>query len=92
MPTEFNMPKLGLTMEEGTIIEWMVVDGTEVAPGSAVLMVETDKVETEVEISDGGRLHIVVPWAAPTVAASESAGSWPPARPRPLRQWRLWRQ
>jgi len=59
MPTEFNMPKLGLTMEEGTIIEWMVVDGTEVAPGSAVLMVETDKVETEVEISDGGRLHIV---------------------------------
>ena len=59
MPTEFNMPKLGLTMEEGTIIEWMVVDGTEVAAGSAVLMVETDKVETEVEISDGGRLHIV---------------------------------
>ena len=59
MPTEFNMPKLGLTMEEGTIIEWMVVDGTEVAAGSAVLMVETDKVETEVEIGDGGRLHIV---------------------------------
>ncbi len=59
MPTEFNMPKLGLTMEEGTIIEWMVVDGTEVAAGSAVLTVETDKVETEVEIGYGGRLHIV---------------------------------
>ena len=24
MPTEFTMPKLGLTMEEGTILEWLV--------------------------------------------------------------------
>ena len=59
MPTEFTMPKLGLTMEEGTILEWLVADGDEVRPGAAVLLVETDKVETEVEIPDGGRLHRV---------------------------------
>ena len=27
MATEFIMPKLGLTMEEGTILEWLVDDG-----------------------------------------------------------------
>ena len=30
MPTEFQMPKLGLTMEEGTIVEWLVEDGAEI--------------------------------------------------------------
>ena len=37
MSTEFTMPKLGLTMEEGTIIEWLVPDGTDVDDGSPVL-------------------------------------------------------
>jgi pyruvate dehydrogenase E2 component (dihydrolipoamide acetyltransferase) len=59
MPIEFTMPKLGLTMEEGTILEWMVAAGTAVTPGTAVLMVETDKVETEVEVPEGGHLHIL---------------------------------
>ena len=45
MATEFQMPKLGLTMEAGTIKEWLVEDGTEVAPGQAVLLIETDKVD-----------------------------------------------
>ena len=57
MATEFSMPKLGLTMEEGTIIEWLVPDGAEVKAGTAVLVVETDKVETEVEVPMSGRLR-----------------------------------
>ena len=57
MAVEFQMPKLGLTMEEGTIIEWLVGDDTEVAEGTPVLRIETDKVETEVESSGTGRLH-----------------------------------
>ena len=28
---EFLMPKLGLTMEAGTIIDWLVPDGAEVS-------------------------------------------------------------
>jgi pyruvate dehydrogenase E2 component (dihydrolipoamide acetyltransferase) len=59
MPTEFTMPKLGLTMEEGTILEWLVAEGTSVAPGAAVLVVETDKVETEVEVPAGGSLALI---------------------------------
>jgi pyruvate dehydrogenase E2 component (dihydrolipoamide acetyltransferase) len=56
MPVEFTMPKLGLTMEEGTILEWSVPDGSEVKPGMPVLMVETDKTQTDIEVPDGGRL------------------------------------
>lgn len=57
MATEFQMPKLGLTMEAGTIIGWHVADGTEVTEGMAVLAIETDKVESDVEASASGRLH-----------------------------------
>ena len=57
MATDFLMPKLGLTMEEGTILEWLVDDGATVEPGTPVLRIETDKVESDVEAADSGRLH-----------------------------------
>ena len=59
MALEFTMPKLGLTMEEGTILEWLVDHAATVTPGTSVMVVETDKVETDVEIPDGGVLHII---------------------------------
>jgi pyruvate dehydrogenase E2 component (dihydrolipoamide acetyltransferase) len=59
MATEFQMPKLGLTMEEGTILRWLVPDGAEIAAGSAALVVETDKTETEVEAPASGRIALV---------------------------------
>lgn len=57
MATDFLMPKLGLTMEEGTILEWLVDDGAAVEPGTPVLRIETDKVESDVESAGSGRLH-----------------------------------
>ena len=57
MATEFIMPKLGLTMEEGTILEWLVEDGTVITPGMPVLRIETDKVESDVESPAAGVLH-----------------------------------
>jgi pyruvate dehydrogenase E2 component (dihydrolipoamide acetyltransferase) len=59
MPVEFTMPKLGLTMEEGTIREWLVPDGSPVTAGMSVLVIETDKTETEVEVSGTGVLQWV---------------------------------
>ena len=59
MPTEFQMPKLGLTMEEGTILEWLVDDGAEITVGAPVLVIETDKTETEVEAAMTGTLQRV---------------------------------
>ena len=45
MSTEFIMPKLGLTMEEGTILEWLVEDGTEITQGMAVLRLRPTKLK-----------------------------------------------
>ena len=59
MAREFTMPKLGLTMEEATILEWLVPDGGELVEGAAALRIETDKVETEVEAPASGVLHRV---------------------------------
>ena len=59
MATEFLMPKLGLTMEEGTITEWFAEDGATITAGEPLLRIETDKTETDVEAAATGRLHRV---------------------------------
>jgi len=56
---QFQMPKLGLTMEEGTIVEWLVEPGEAVREGAPVLRIETDKTETDVEAAASGHLHPV---------------------------------
>lgn len=49
MAVEVIMPKLGLTMEEGTISGWLVNEGQGVKKGEPLLTVETDKVTIDVE-------------------------------------------
>lgn len=44
-----NMPKLSMTMEFGTIVEWLVGVGDQIHNGDAVVVVTTDKVDMEVE-------------------------------------------
>ena len=43
------MPKLGLTMEEGTVIEWHVAVGDIVNIGDVLCEIETDKLTNKVE-------------------------------------------
>ena len=59
MAEQFIMPKLGLTMEAGKVVQWLVEDGAEVTAGQAVMLIETDKVESEVESTGAGVLHQV---------------------------------
>jgi len=56
MATPLPMPKLGLTMEEGTILKWRKGEGEAVEKGEIILDIQTDKVEYEVESPDGGLL------------------------------------
>ena len=56
MATQMPMPKLGLTMEEGTIIAWRKEEGDAVKKGEILLDIQTDKVEYEVESPDNGIL------------------------------------
>ena len=36
-PTKLGMPKWGLSMTEGTVVEWLVEDGDPVSPGQPLL-------------------------------------------------------
>jgi pyruvate dehydrogenase E2 component (dihydrolipoamide acetyltransferase) len=60
MATEVTMPKLGLTMTEGTLTNWLVDDGSEVKKGQAIFEIETEKVTTEAEAPADGTLRITV--------------------------------
>ena len=51
-----TMPKLGLTMTEGTIVEWKKKEGEEVKEGEILYVIETEKVSYEVEASGSGTL------------------------------------
>ena len=48
------MPKLGLTMTEGEIVEWKVAAGDRVAVGDVLFVIETDKSSNDVEALDAG--------------------------------------
>lgn len=58
MPVEFFIPKLGQTVEEVTIIDWLVKDGDAVEKGQPVLEVETDKAVFPVEANARGFIHL----------------------------------
>ncbi len=47
MTTIYPLPKWGLTMQEGTIVEWRVPVGGPVAEGDVLGLIETDKIEVE---------------------------------------------
>ena len=92
-----TMPKLGMTMTEGTVLNWLYREGDWVEKGEPLVEVMTDKVNMEVEAPFKGRLvHIlaqegeVLPIGAPLamLASETSAISNPPtsAAPAPVRQ------
>ena len=54
------IPKWGLTMEEGTISEWLVDVGTSVTVGMEILNIETDKLTNAVEAADAGVLRRIL--------------------------------
>lgn len=56
MATRIDMPQLGLTMETGTILKWLKAEGESVEKGQPVVLIQTDKVEYEVESPESGTL------------------------------------
>ena len=58
MAVPLNIPKLGVSMTEGTLVEWLVSDGATVSAGDVLYRLETDKVENDIEAPVGGVIHI----------------------------------
>lgn len=61
MATNVTMPKLGLTMETGKIVEWKKQEGEQVQEKEILLVVETEKITYDVESPATGILHIISP-------------------------------
>ncbi len=61
MAREVKLPKLGQTMEEGTVVNCLIKVGSEVKKGDAIFEIETDKATLEMESpADGFVKHILV--------------------------------
>ncbi|CAD5366302.1 Dihydrolipoyllysine-residue acetyltransferase component of acetoin cleaving system [Rubrivivax sp. A210] len=72
--TPIVMPKWGLEMREGTISGWLVDEGTEIAVGTPILDVETDKISNAVEAPDPGLLRRKVAQAGDTLPVKALLG------------------
>jgi pyruvate dehydrogenase E2 component (dihydrolipoamide acetyltransferase) len=87
--SELLMPKLSDTMEEGTVLGWLVPDGAVVVRGQAIVEIETDKADMTVEAPENGPLRILAgegsvhPVGAPIAWIGEGAPEAvpPPAAP-----------
>lgn len=74
MATAVLMPKLGLTMTEGTLEEWAVQEGGPVKKGEVLYTVSTDKLTNDIEAEqDGVLLKILCP-AGQTAACKTVVG------------------
>lgn len=60
MAFEVLMPQLGLTMEEGTVSQWIKHEGDEVKTGDVILEITTDKLTNEVTSEHDGVLLKIV--------------------------------
>lgn len=51
------MPKWGVTMQEGTLATWNVAEGEEVEEGQSLAVIQTDKVDADLEAPVAGVLR-----------------------------------
>src|SRR5260370_18014006 len=60
MPFTIQMTKMGHAVTEGTVVKWQKHAGDQIQQGEAVLTVETDKAEVEIESPEAGVLARVL--------------------------------
>ena len=68
------MPKLGVDMQEGEIIEWKKQEGDVVNEGDILLEIMSDKTNMELEAEDSGILLKITRQAGETVPVTEVIG------------------
>ena len=59
MSTEILLPKIGFSMNEGTLAEWLIADGAEVKEGQPLYSLESEKSVQEIEAPASGTLKII---------------------------------
>lgn len=59
MATEILLPKIGFSMNEGVLSEWLAADGATVTAGEPLFSLESEKSTNEVESPASGTLRIL---------------------------------
>ncbi|MGD8279892.1 MAG: lipoyl domain-containing protein [Gemmatimonadota bacterium] len=54
---EIRVPQPGDAVMEGTLVEWLAADGARVEDGEPIYLLETDKVEMEIQAPCAGVLR-----------------------------------
>ena len=76
MRRELLMPKLGLTMTEGTVTDWLVAPGAPFKAGAGIYIVESEKVAHEIEAQGDGVLLEVTLAAGDMAPVGSVIGYW----------------
>jgi pyruvate dehydrogenase E2 component (dihydrolipoamide acetyltransferase) len=71
MAVDIVMPRLSDSMEEGTVLEWLVAEGDEVQRGQPLVEIETDKATMTYESDFDGVLLKIVVGSGQTAALGE---------------------
>jgi pyruvate dehydrogenase E2 component (dihydrolipoyllysine-residue acetyltransferase) len=84
LASEIVMPRLSDSMEEGTILKWLVSEGDAIAEGQPLVEVETDKAVVPVEADSAGEMLRImvgegtsVPVGAPIAMLGEPGEALP---------------
>jgi pyruvate dehydrogenase E2 component (dihydrolipoamide acetyltransferase) len=74
MPVEIIMPKMGMSMEEGTVVEWLKKKGDPVKKGDSVVVISSEKIEKEIEAQEDGVLLEILVQQDETVPVGKAIG------------------
>ncbi len=64
---DVELPKWGMTMQDGTIAEWLKEVGDTVEEGEPIAVVETEKVNADLEAPESGVLREILVQEGETV-------------------------
>src|ERR687891_2534060 len=71
MASDVTMPRLSDSMEEGTVLRWLVDQGSEVKRGEPLVEIETDKANMTYDADADGTLIEIVAQEGDTLAIGE---------------------
>ena len=77
-----SMPEMGESVTEGTVLEWHVEEGQQVAEGDTVIEVSTDKVDAEVPAPAAGTITKLLVKPDDTVQVGQALAEMTAGRPR----------
>ena len=73
MHTPIIIPQLGL-VEAVVLLEWLTPDGGQVEKGTPILLVETEKAQTEIVAPGTGTLFVTMPAGDQEVSTGAEVG------------------